>query len=122
MAETKKPYSISSTIASVLTNSAGQILVLIVVALVTVCMRSNNQIDSIEQNKASIIQITDNVNKLNNKVVVLETRMASRDADVVKLQNTVDRLNEKVASIPDRNEINESLNNLYNRLAKISSN
>lgn len=107
-----------NTLFATLSSVAGQLLLLIIIAVAGICVKSYNQVAAIEDNKQRVLAMEVVVNRVNTDVSVLATKMASRDTDIVKLQNAVDKLNIKVASIPNRQEFNESLNNLYNRLTK----
>lgn len=85
---------------------------------ITVAILTYQQAIEIQNITKDVQDVRMVVDDLKARSVTTEVRLASQEAIINRLQADMDSIKYRLATIPDRNELNESFNVFYNRLSE----
>lgn len=105
-----------------LNSVGGTLITAALIALFTSFAANYDNGSKITYLDGEIIALKTEISELRTYRNVTDLKLTQQDTAIKKLQSDVDTIKYKIASIPDRNELNEALNTLYMRLRDANKN
>lgn len=114
--------SFSASFYQLISSVGGTLITAGLIALCTSFLANWDNGSKITSLNNEISALKTEVSELKTYRNVTDLKLTQQDTAIKKLQSDVDTIKYRIASIPDRNELNEALNTLYMRLRDANKN
>lgn len=114
--------NIGGAVLQLLGSVGGTLITAGLISLFTSFVTNYDNSSKISSLNSEITSLKLEISELKTYRNVTDVKLIQQDSAIKKLQSDVDTIKYRIASIPDRNELNEALNTLYMRLRDANKN